>query len=78
MATIKCNNSERKSVKFSLHGGRKDEIMVTAIQDGEYWFSIGNDRIYRTVSGAKKAAVKEMSKMGYTFDENEMKNLEIC
>ena len=36
MVTIKCNNSERKSVKFSLNGGQKDEIMVTAIQDGEY------------------------------------------
>ena len=78
MVTIKCNNSERKSVKFSLNGGQKDEIMVTAIQDGEYWFSIGNGRIYKTTSGAKKAAVKEMAQLGYTFDENEMKNLEIC
>lgn len=78
MVTIKCNNSERKSVKFSLNGGQKDEIMVTAIQDGEYWFSVGNGRIYRTASGAKKAAVKEMAQLGYTFDENEMKNLEIC
>ena len=35
-------------------------------------------RIYSTASGAKKAAVKEMAQLGYTFDENEMENLEIC
>lgn len=78
MVTIKCNNSARKAVKFSLNGGQKDSIIVTALQDGEYWFSVGNGHIYKTTSGAKKAAVKEMAQMGYTFDENEMKNLEIC
>ena len=35
MTTIKCNNSEHKAVEFFLNGGRKDEIMVFAVQDGE-------------------------------------------
>ena len=75
MTTIKCNNSERKAVEFFLNGGRKDEIMVFAIQYGEYWFTIGKS--YMTVSGAKRAAVKTMAKYGYTFDANEMANLNI-
>lgn len=75
MTTIKCNNSERKAVEFFLNGGRKDEIMVFAIQDGEYWFTIG--KFYKTVSGAKLAAVKVMAQHGYTFDANEMANLNI-
>lgn len=75
MTTIKCNNSERKAVEFFLNGGRKDEIMVFAIQDGEYWFTIG--KFYKTVSGAKHAAVKVMAQHGYTFDANEMANLNI-
>ena len=78
MVQIKCNNSERKSVKFSLNGGWKDSIIVTALQDGKFWFAIGGGRCYKTSDGAKKAAIKEMGRMGYTFDENEMKNLEIC
>ena len=75
MTTIKCNNSDNKAVEFFLNGGRKDEIMVFAIQDGEYWFTIG--KFYKTVSGAKRAAVKTMAKYGYTFDANEMANLNI-
>lgn len=75
MTTIKCNNSERKAVEFFLNGGRKDEIMVFAIQDGEYWFTIG--KFYKTVLGAKRAAVKVMAQHGYTFDANEMANLNI-
>ena len=72
MATIKCNNSERKSVKFFNNG---NTILVFAIEDGEYWFSIGNG--YTTLNGAKRAAVRTMAKYGYTFNESEMKNLKI-
>lgn len=72
MTTIKCNNSERKSVKFMNNG---ETIIVFALQDGEYWFEIGDG--YCTANGAKKAAVREMKKQGYTFDANEMKNLQI-
>lgn len=75
MTTIKCNNSERKAVEFFLNGGRTDQIMVFAIQDNEYWFTIG--KFYKTVSGAKRAAVKVMAQFGYTFDANEMANLKI-
>ena len=75
MVTIKCNNSDNKSVKFMLNGGRKDQIMVFALEYGEYWFSIGS--FFKTPAGAKRAAVREMGDMGYTFDENEMKNLVI-
>ena len=73
MATIICNNSAKKSVTFILNGGIN--ILVFASQDGEYWFTVG--RGYKTVNGAKRAAVKEMGRLGYTFDENEMKNLNI-
>ena len=78
MVRIKCNNSERKSVQFTLNGGRKDEIMVFALQDGEYWFAIGNGRMYKTATAAKKAAMKEMARLGYTFDVKEMGELEIA
>lgn len=78
MVKIKCNNSESKSVQFTLNGGRKDEIMVFALQDGEYWFAVGNGRMYKTANGAKKAAVKEMGQFGYTFDEKEMRELAIA
>lgn len=78
MVSIKCNNSESMSVRFIPNGGRKDEILVFAIQDGDFWFAIGKGRLYSTLSGAKRAAVKEMGQFGYTFDENEMKNLEIA
>ena len=78
MVKIKCNNSESKSVKFILNGGQKDEIMVFALQDGEYWFAVGNGRMYKTASGAKKAAMKEMAQFGYTFDTKEMEELKIA
>lgn len=72
MTTIKCNNSERKSVKFFDNGVT---IIVFAIQDDELWFTIGDG--YVTENGAKRAAVREMKKQGYTFDAQEMKNLKI-
>ena len=50
-------------------------IMVFALEDGEFWFTIGDG--YATETGAKRAAVKKMAKHGYTFNEQEMKNLKI-
>lgn len=73
MATIKCNNSDRKAVSFFLNGGIN--ILVMAMQDGEYWFSIGHG--YKNKKTAKRAAVKEFAKHGYTFDAKEMENLVI-
>lgn len=73
MATIKCNNSDHKAVSFFLNGGIN--ILVMAMQDGEYWFTIG--RGYKNAKTAKRAAVKEMAKSGYTFDATEMENLVI-
>ena len=49
--------------------------MVFAIEDGEFWFTIGEG--YGTENGAKRAAVRVMAKYGYTFDAQEMKNLKI-
>ena len=49
--------------------------MVFALEDGEFWFTIGDG--YATEAGAKRAAVKKMAKHGYTFNEHEMKNLKI-
>ena len=73
MATIKCNNSDHKAVSFFLNGGIN--ILVMAMQDGEYWFSIGHG--YKNEKTAKRAAVKEFAKHGYTFDAKEMENLVI-
>lgn len=73
MKGIKCNNSSSKSVRFFANGGNENDIMVFAIQDGEYWFTIGKS--YKSLKNAKRAAVKEMAKHGYTFDEKEMEKL---
>lgn len=72
MAFISCNNSSSKSVCFFPNG---NTILVMACQDGEYWFSIG--RCFKTIAGAKRAAVKALATLGYTFDESEMKSLKI-
>lgn len=73
MATIKCNNSECKAVSFFVNGDIN--ILVMAMQDGEYWFTIGKG--YKNAKTAKRGAVKEMAKFGYTFDEKEMEKLVI-
>ena len=72
MVTIKSNNSKMVAVKFVP---MSNCIMVFALEDGEYWFTIGDG--YATEAGAKRAAVKQMAKHGYTFNEQEMKNLTI-
>ncbi len=74
MKSVKCINSESKTVKFSLNGGEKDSIIVAAIQDGEYWFQIG---IYKTLRNAKKQAVRQMAQFGYTIDQKELDALTI-
>ena len=38
MTTIRCTNSESKSVSFVFNGGNPNDIMVAAMQDGEYWY----------------------------------------
>lgn len=76
MAKIKCNNANDIAVEFILNGGRADQITVFAEHDNVYWFSIG--KLYKTINGAKKAAVKAMSRFGYTFDEQELKSLTIA
>lgn len=76
MIEIKCNNSKTKSVTFWRNGGRADEVMVFAnqIYDGqsEYWFTIGT---YKSLKNAKRGAVREMGKHGYTFDPKELETL---
>ena len=71
--TIKCNNSASKSVVFLPNGGCEDDLMVFVLQDGEFWFALDNN--YCNLKNAKRAAIKKMAKMGYTFDEMEMENL---
>lgn len=73
---IKCDNSNNKSVYFFPNGGNMNDILVFAQQDGEYWFTIGKG--YKTIANAKRAAIKAMAKMGYTFDVEEMKMLAIA
>ena len=77
METIKCNNSQSVSVKFIKNGGAKDEILVFALIDNEFWFAIGNGHFYKTENAAKKATIREMNKFGYTFDNEEMEKLNI-
>lgn len=78
MKTIKTNN-KNIAVDFWANGGNKKDIMVFALQwDSEYerfeyWFSIGEG--YKTLNGAKRAAVKKMAKHGYTLNANELEDL---
>jgi hypothetical protein len=73
MTTIVSNNSKNIAVKFLANGGDKNDIMVFALEQGEFWFCIGEG--YKTLKGAKRAAVKKMAKHGYTFNEKEMESL---
>lgn len=66
MKTINCNNSTSKSVSFFANG---NNFIAFAEQDREYWFTIGH---FKTLAGAKRSAVKQMARMGYTFNEKEM------
>ena len=75
MVRITCSNNTNHSVTFHLNGGNINDIYVFADYDNEYWFTIGTG--YKTVAGAKRAAVKAMAKHGYKFDEKRMKNLVI-
>lgn len=72
MITINCNNSEKKAVRFFNNGST---IMVFAIEEGEFWFTIGEG--YKTENGAKRSAIRAMAKLGYTFDAQKIKNLKI-
>ena len=72
MIAVKCNNSESKSLAFYANGGNEKDIIVIAMQNGEYWFSVGN---YSSLKSAKNFAVKKMAKRGYTFNESELNNL---
>lgn len=75
MATIRCISSEHKSVSFMLNGGNPKDIMVTALQDGDFWYTIG---WYTTEKGAKRAAIKSLKKHGYLFNEEEVMNLKLA
>ena len=68
----------RKMVQFMMDGDG-ERIHVSAFQDSgndrdymgdwDYWFSIGT---YTTLAGAKRAAVREMRKMGYELDPKDL------
>ena len=72
MKTINCNNSTHKSVSFFDNAGLS--IIACAMQDGEFWFTIGR---YKTLANAKRAAKKEMAAHGYTFNEKELAALSL-
>lgn len=74
MKSVKCTNSETKTVTFCLNGHETDQIIVTAKQSGEYWFHIG---MYKTLKNAKKQAVRRMLEMGYTLDQQELDSITI-
>lgn len=68
MAII-TTNSASKAVKFI---NNDVTILVFALQDGAFWFEIGE---YTTLNGAKKAAQREMQKAGYICNVNELNAL---
>lgn len=73
MKKIICNNSASKSVNFFSNNNGAN-IHAFAEQDGEYWFTIGS---FKTLAGAKRSTVKQMTRLGYTFDEKQMKALAV-
>ena len=71
---IRCNNDKSIKAVFIPNGGDINQVLVYIDSDDEYWFSVG--QTYKSLKNAKKAAVKACAKMGYTFDEKEMNDLE--
>ncbi len=74
MKSVKCTNSESKSVSFCLNGHETNQIIVNAKQDGEFWFHIG---MYKTLKNAKKQAIRQMTLFGYTLDQKELDDVTI-
>ena len=72
--TINCENSPRKSVAFYPNGGNINDVLVFVREDNEFWFSL--ERSYKNLKNAKKAVIKKMASLGYTFNAQEMENLD--
>lgn len=72
--TINCENSPRKSVVFYPNGGNINDVLVFVREDNEFWFSL--ERSYKNLKNAKKAVMKKMASLGYTFNSQEMENLD--
>lgn len=76
MTRVNATNSKIKAVRFLANGGNVNDIMVFALEYNhdtkqyEYWFTIGDG--YKTLNGAKRAAVKKMAKHGYTLNQKEL------
>lgn len=66
---IYCTN-KRKGVDITTYADGR--IAVFAIQDNEYWFTIG---WYKTINGAIIAAKMAMKKHGYTFGKKAFSKL---
>ena len=70
-----------KMVRFSVDADGQ-RIYVTACQDAgndrdymgdwDFWFTIGT---YKTLEGAKRAAIKAMDRMGYTLDPEDLNKI---
>lgn len=63
MKTINCKNSTSKTVQIFEDG--QGRILAAAMQDGEYWFTIG---WYKSEKTAIRASVKQLAKLGYELN----------
>lgn len=64
MKTLYCTDP-RKSVQMMMDADSLGRILVAAMQEGEYWFTIG---WYKTEAGAIRSAKKQLARLGYTLN----------
>ena len=64
MKTFLCTDA-RISVDMMLNADGFGGIFVAAMQDGEYWFTVG---WYKTEAGAIRSAKKQLANLGYTLN----------
>ena len=64
MKTIYCTDT-RKSVEMMFNADGFGGILVAAMQDGEYWFTIG---WFETEAGAVRSAKRQLANLGYTLN----------
>lgn len=77
MKTILCTNSTKKAVTFFRNGEKSYIALAEQLGEDnrfEYWFTIGSTGSFSTLAGAKRAAVRELSRLGYTLNETALKN----
>lgn len=74
MKAIIRTSSEHKSVKIMANDS---QVMAFALQDGEFWFTIGRDSepVFRSIPEAIAAARTQMGEQGYTLNEQDISRI---